>query len=119
MHKQQFAGDKIYHIYNRGVEKRKIFLNDKDYFRFIHNLFEFNDENPVINTDYYFDSFMTKQNSSNKKRVRKLLVDILAFVLMPNHFHLLLRQRKENGIVRFMQKLGTGYAMYFNKKKDR
>ncbi|MDP3799884.1 MAG: transposase [bacterium] len=119
MHKPQFAGDKIYHIYNRGVEKRKIFLNDKDYLRFIHNLFEFNDENPVVNTDYYFDSFVVKQDNSNKKRARKLLVDILAFVLMPNHFHLILRQRKENGIIKFMQKLGTGYTMYFNKKNDR
>ncbi len=118
MHRPQFAGDKIYHIYNRGVEKRKIFLNDKDYLRFIHNLFEFNDENPVINTDYYFNTFITKQDNLNKKRTRKLLVDILVFVLMPNHFHFVLRQRKEGGIVKFMQKLGTGYTMYFNKKNN-
>lgn len=50
---------------------------------------------------------------------RKLLVDILAFCLMDNHFHLLLRQRKERGIVTFMQKLGTGYTNYFNKKYTR
>ena len=50
---------------------------------------------------------------------RKLLVEILAWCLMPNHYHLLLRQRKENGIVLFMQKLGTGYTNYFNQKYHR
>ncbi len=59
-----------------------------------------------------------KKNQQNKKP-RKLLVEILVFTLMPNHFHLLVRQKKEKGIVRFMQKLGTGYTMYFNKKHDR
>ena len=48
-----------------------------------------------------------------------MLVEILAFTLMPNHFHFILQQKKENGIVKFMQKLGTGYAMYFNKKYKR
>jgi len=46
-------------------------------------------------------------------------VDILTFVLMPNHYHLLLRQRVDGGISKFMQKLGTGYTMYFNEKHER
>ncbi len=115
MLKPKFLKNEIYHIYNRGVEKRKIFLDDKDYFRFIHDLFEFNDENPVLNVGYYFNS----ERSKNNKRPRNLLVEILIFTLMPNHFHLLLRQKKENGIVKFMQKLGTGYTMHFNQKYKR
>jgi putative transposase len=47
------------------------------------------------------------------------LVEILAFVLMPNHFHLILKQKKTDGIAKFMQKIGTGYTMYFNKKYER
>jgi putative transposase len=54
-----------------------------------------------------------------KREPRKILVEILAFCLMPNHYHLLLRQKRENGIVNFMQKLGTGYTMYFNQKYNR
>jgi putative transposase len=46
-------------------------------------------------------------------------VDICAYVLMPNHFHLLLREKADGGISRFMQKLTTGYTMYFNKKNER
>lgn len=121
------VNDQIYHVFNRGVEKRDIFLDDRDYFRFINNLYQFNDENPVINTTYYFDPVtmnvesrtINRQRPGKDNHVRKQLVDILVFTLMPNHFHLLLRQRKTNGITKFMQKVCTGYAMYFNRKNER
>ncbi|MBI2450905.1 MAG: transposase [Parcubacteria group bacterium] len=111
MRKIKFTEGKIYHIYNRGVEKRDIFLDDKDYFRFIHDLFEFNDEKPALNSYY--------EAKPRKIEKRKLLVEILVFTLMPNHFHLLLRQRQDNGIANFMHKLGGGYTMYFNQKYER
>lgn len=122
MRKQPFTVNQFYHIFNRGVDKRNIFLDDMDYFRFIHNLFELNDENPVLNVKYYLDSTASDIGirSFNKRREpRERLVDILIFTLMPNHFHLILRQKREKGIIKFMQKLGTGYAMYFNKKYER
>lgn len=119
MKKPQFSEGQIYHVYNRGVEKRSIFLSDKDYRRFIHNLFESNDEAPVLNSGYNFVVGNESQLKPNKGKKRKLLVDIMIFTLMPNHFHLLLKQRIENGVVKFMQKLGTGYTMYFNKKYNR
>jgi putative transposase len=53
------------------------------------------------------------------RKPRKILVEILLFTLMPNHFHLLLRQKAQHGIVRFMQKVGTGYTNYFNLKYKR
>lgn len=125
MKKPKFLNNYFYHIYNRGVEKRKIFMDEQDYYRFIHDLYEFNDENPTLNLAYYLNSKTIevepqylKEKERNKKP-RKLLVDILIFALMPNHFHLLVRQNKENGIKKFMQKLGTGYTMYFNKKYER
>jgi putative transposase len=124
MERPVFDEETIYHIYNRGVEKRNIFSNDRDRFRFIHDLYEFNDEDPASNMWYYFNRKISEvqphyHNIPRERKKRKLLVEILAFVLMPNHYHLLLRQVKENGIIRFMQKLGTGYTMYFNKVYNR
>ncbi len=122
MKKPRFVEDQIYHIYNRGVEKRDIFLDKQDYLRFIHGLFEFNDKETTINTLYHFNTKSLEIESKNiekERKPRKLLVEILVFTLMPNHFHLLIKQKVENGIVKFMQKLGTGYTMYFNKKYQR
>lgn len=121
MKKPQFSEGHIYHIYNRGVEKRNVFTREKDYLRFIHDLYEFNDADPVSNLWYYFNpktSEVEPRYIPREKKKRKLLVEILAFVLMPNHYHLILRQLRENGIVDFMQKLG-GYTMYFNKANQR
>ncbi|MBU0723218.1 transposase [Patescibacteria group bacterium] len=119
MKKPTFINDEIYHIYNRGTEKRKIFLDKQDHLRFIHNLFEFNDENSVPNFSRSFTMSEAMSEVEPRSRPRKLLVKILIFTLMPNHFHLLLKQEEVNGIVKFMQKLGTGYTMYFNKKYKR
>lgn len=122
MQKPPFVKNQIYHIYNRGVEKRNVFLGDRDYLRFIHDLFEFNDKDSVFNVAYYFDSKSKEVKSQyleKERKPRKLLVEILLFTLMPNHFHLLLKQKAEGGIVKFMQKLGTGYTNYFNKKYER
>jgi len=117
----RFVNEGIYHVYNRSVEKREIFVDDQDRFRFIHDLFEFNDEAPAVNLYYkrpLLQSYEAKPRKIEQQK-RKLLVEILAFVVMPNHFHLLLRQIKENGISNFMHKLGTGYTMYFNQKYER
>ena len=110
----------LYHVLNRGVDKRKIFMNDKDYFRFIHDLFEFNDEDKVLNVDFRFRRptiDVGRQYIEHKKR--EMLVDVLAFCLMPNHYHLVLSPRVENGIPLFMKKLNGGYSNYFNKKHER
>lgn len=113
----------ILHVLNRGVDKRKIFLDDKDYLRFIHDLYEFNDGNWVTN-NFHAINFSAGHpidiaSRYIVKRERKLLVDIHAFALMPNHYHLLLSSRTNNGISKFMQKLNMGYAKYFNQKNER
>jgi len=126
MRKLTFTEDKVYHVYNRGVEKRDTFIDKQDYLRFIHCLFEFNDESSAINTFRFSKKTQMSEAGPHSwkklredKGPRKLLVEILIFTLMPNHFHLLLKQKKEKGISRFMQKLGTGYTMYFNQKHER
>jgi len=102
----------------RGVEKRVIFPEKEDYFRFIHDLFEFNDENAVGDAFRKNIPRTVLGKVRTIKEKRRLLVEILTFCLMPNHFHLLLYQLNRNGISNFMRKMG-GYATYINKKYRR
>ena len=102
-----------YHVYNRGVDKRKIFLDQSDYARFMQSLIEFNQVPPV--GSMYQNSFRDKELRSSTPK----LVHIVAYCLNPNHYHLIVRQDKENSLAKYMQRLGTGYTNYFNDKNDR
>lgn len=97
--KIEMVNDEYYHVFNCGVEKRNIFTNQEELQFFFNGLKIFNkdDTNPLVK-----DS--------------KKLVEIVAYCLLPNHFHLLLKQKSDNGISRFMQKLCTSYVMFFNTK---
>ncbi|OGI26349.1 MAG: hypothetical protein A3J76_04265 [Candidatus Moranbacteria bacterium RBG_13_45_13] len=106
-----FINGEYYHIYNRGVEKINVFRSERDYRRFLKSLAEFNTSEPAY-----------KINRANRKGLnvdKEPYVEIIAYCLNPNHFHLLLKQIVESGISEFMHKLGTGYTMYFNKKHER
>lgn len=113
MKRPLFTVDSYYHIYNRGVEKRNIFLDHQDYSRFLFGLYVFNNTEVVDNIHHKFHSDI------NEVEPRYPFVDIIAYCLISNHFHLFVRQKVENGIPKFMQKLGTGYTMYFNQKYNR
>ena len=115
----QIVNQEFYHIVKRGVEQRKTFLDDEDHLRCVNSFLVFNDKNPApwqsrIFWDKRSPRFLTQTDYTSKKP----LVEIHAFTLMPNHFHLLVRQLIENGIQLFMQKLG-GYSQYFNQKYGR
>lgn len=116
--KPQFITNEIYHVYNRGVEKRVIFPQTADYFRMVRDLYELNNKHDVLSLYRRAEYNPIVQLEKNRGN-REALVEILAWVLMPNHDHLLLRQIAENGIVKFMHKLGTGYTNYFNTKNER
>jgi len=109
----------MYHVLSRGVDKRKIFLCDEDRYRFIHDLFEFNDMEPVNNLTYRFRNKNNKDFVSPYIKCRKLLVNLHAFCLMPNHYHLLVSARVKDGVTSFMRKLNIGYAKYFNGRYER
>ena len=124
MRKIIFAEGQVYHLYNRGTDKRAVFLDDYDRYRFIRDLQYMNSSEPVINAGYSFvHNFPGNPGSDTLPCLGSLkgekLVDILAFVLMPNHYHLLITQRVSGGITSFMQKLGTAYTMYFNNRYQR
>lgn len=108
------VNDYYYHIFNRGVNKTSIFFDDGDRIQFVHDLYEFNDSNPAPDSRH-----KRLRGKTAEIRIREPLVDIVAWCLMPNHFHLLLRQKSDNGITRFMHKLGTGFTMYMNEKHER
>jgi len=122
MHRTEFADAEYYHVYNRGVEKRDIFLGARDYERFLFTLFACNDRHSHLNARHQYrdlNSVYEVERLARKRGRRELLVGVVCFCLMPNHVHLLLQQHGKNGIPLFMQKVGTAYTMYFNKKYDR
>jgi len=126
MKRIQFEEGGIYHIFNRGVEKRLIYLHDNDRWRFLQALFLFNDEKSSVNSLWELERSgkglnfrIIKDFFEKNKLSRRPLVRLMADCLMPNHYHLMAQEIKPGGISKFMQKIGTGYAMYFNKKYDR
>lgn len=117
MRKTELVNGEYYHIYNRGVDKRIIFSDHEDVERFLLSMTEFNTEEPI--GSIYEHSFSKKLGRETSKSSRKPLVDIVAYCLNPNHFHLLLKQVAEGGISEFMKRLGGGYTKYFNNKYER
>jgi len=104
----------IYHILNRGVEKRNIFLDDEDYFRFRDNLHDFNTKKLNLMSHYDRQKFHTALEEPCDE-----LVEILCVCLMPNHYHLLVREKVDGGVSLFVSKLSSGYTQSFNVKNER
>lgn len=113
--------DGSYHIYNRGVEKRTIFEDEQDYKVFLSYL-KFALSEPPKNEDVA--KIFTLQGSPFKgvPRIPKNFqnkIELVTYCLMPNHFHLLLKQIDDSSLKSFMMSLITRYSMYFNKRYDR
>lgn len=110
-----FSLDEWYHCFNRGVEKRKVFENGLDADRFLMALY-------LANSDEPMDLFSIRKPKLDHVLIENRgspVVAIGAYCLMPNHYHLLLKEIIEGGITLFMRKLGTAYTMYFNAKYER
>jgi len=117
--KFSFCVGEIYHLYNRGVNRQLVFLSDHDRFRFLILLYLCNNEAEVHISNYNQGHDHIKLGDYFSIERGKPLVEIIAYCLMPNHFHLLIREIKEGGTSKFMLKVLTGYGMYFNKKNKR
>lgn len=118
---RQLQVGSVYHIVNRGVEKREIFVKSQDYSRFILGLEVFNSETPadiwqLLGTQGGTD--LPKRLEDWRRQRQEPIVEVLAFVLMPNHYHLLLKEITQGGIITYMRKMG-GYSVYFNRQYDR
>ena len=98
--------DDIKHIFNRGINKNDIFVDDSDRVRFVESLYKFNNEGMAVRSEA--ESFFDNPPPQEK------IVEILKWTLMPNHFHLLLQEKVDGGISEFVRRLGNGYTKYFN-----
>jgi putative transposase len=118
LRKDSLETGEIYHLYNRGVSKQALFLEERDYLRFLVLLHVSNHGSSIhlanLLSKYKGRSFM----DMFQEVADHSLVGIHAYCLMPNHFHLVLRQKRDFGISTFMKKLGTAYSMYFNSKYE-
>lgn len=115
--KTVFATDEYYHVFNRGVEKRIIFENQRDCKRFILTLDYYRSAEPATRFSFKNRPLLAPQKA--QKRKDSTLVEILAYCLMPNHFHLLLKQTDDRGISTFLSKVSNSYTKYFNTKNKR
>ncbi|NBD73898.1 hypothetical protein GVX82_02555 [Patescibacteria group bacterium] len=110
----------IWHVYNRGVDKRDVFMDDHDRVKFIHDLYEFNDSKQSTDLSHTFPILDVRRPVFERaRRKRDPIVAIHAWCLMPNHFHLMVSELIEGGLALFMKKLGGGYTKYFNEKYER
>jgi len=111
------------HVYNRGSRKMPIVFDEADKWRFLKTLRYFNDEYLADNILHSVEMSINSGKCNQFERPKKWppsspLVKILSYCLMPNHFHLLLEEVKENGIVRFMSRFGDSFTKYINIKRN-
>lgn len=120
---KQFDSDAMYHVYNRGNGKRDIFHDEQDYTVFLSFLKYALLSNGENHTKDYLDRSVLRLNKAQRFNVRRTglagKLDLVAFCLMPNHFHLLLFQEEATAITKLLQSVCTGYAMYYNKRYGR
>ena len=107
LRKTPLVRDEAYHIYNRGAHKYTVFTDDSDYWRFLSLLHLANHTGPVLLREILERKKHRGRFSGEifSEEADKSLVDLLAYSLMPNHFHLIVKQKGDDGITKFMQKL--------------
>jgi len=123
--RKQYIENGYYHIYNRGVEKRRIFMDQQDYAVFLSYLKAY--LTPKNEKELNEKLLDPKTPSKEKEKISKTLrlnnfsdeITLLAYCLMQNHFHFFVKQKDQNSIDKFMNSLCTRYTMYFNKKYKR
>lgn len=116
--REPFVTGEKYHIYNRGTDKRKIFLDKNDYERFLFILESLNRSSSHGNVGKSLGLVLSGRSRKQLKEYSKL-VHVTDYCLMPNHYHLVLEQIVDGGISKFLQKVMTSYTMYFNKRNER
>ena len=104
---KEYLENGIYHVYNRGINKSPIFTDEQDHIVFMH----------LLKT--YLSPITDPITKSKTPKTLHNEVLLLQFCLMPNHFHLLIKQKTKEGMTKLMQKTCVAYAKYFNKKYER
>ena len=120
----RIAPDEHYHLFNRGMIKQNIFLDKNDYSRFLFLILYFQSPVTIPHPKRFIKSFV--QHSvfdisveEKQKIIKNRYVELVSFCLMPNHFHLIIREVKEGGISKYMQRVLNSYTKYFNKRYEK
>lgn len=121
MRKIKIVPNEYYHIYNRGNNKQNIFLDNRDWSRFLFLILYFQSSVPIYNIGHHISHFIKYRvfNISGhilQSMLKDKSIELIGFCLMLNHFHLIIRELKENGISKYMEKVQKAYAKYFNAK---
>lgn len=112
--KVPLASGEVYHLYNRGVDKRTIFTDNSEYQRFLNTILYY-----LCLRPQRFSWNKSQEKLINQQTQKSPRVQLLGFTLIPNHFHLAVRQLVDNGITNFMHDMGTSYTNFFNIKHKR
>ncbi|MBI2670287.1 MAG: transposase [Candidatus Yanofskybacteria bacterium] len=115
MRKIRFENGEFYHVFNRGNNKRPIFIDRFDLNRFLLSMREFNTKEPIGSL---YSLSLEKGLAENPTPKSKRLVDFVCYCLNPNHYHFLVQQLEQDGVQKFIHRLGTGYTRYLNDKHN-
>lgn len=119
MRKVIFVSDEYYHIVNRGSNKQQLFIDSRDYIRFLFLILHLQSPMVLSNIGRQVSHFVKSRafNISEEEQdeiAKQREVFLHAFCIMPNHFHLLVSEKNEKGISRYLHRVQTAYGKYFN-----
>ncbi|MBI2430899.1 MAG: transposase [Candidatus Levybacteria bacterium] len=112
--------NEIYHVFNRGINRQPIFTTKREYQRAVDSIMFYRFANPPVRLSKFLRFESDRQNEILQMlETREPLVQIFSYCFMPNHFHLLIKQKKDNGIARFISNVQNSYTRYFNTRHQR
>ncbi|MBN2094104.1 MAG: transposase [Candidatus Zambryskibacteria bacterium] len=124
MRYENFAPDEHYHVFGRGINQEKIFIDNQDKARFTFLITHFQSPARIYNISWYTDAFIKKGSFNLKEdRVKEILkkrsIELISFVLMSNHFHILVQNLQDKILSVYMHRILTAYSKYFNAKYNK
>lgn len=113
--------DQYYHVFNRSIEKKPIFTEKREYSRMLAtaNYYQYSSQPMKLSSLLKLSNIQRDELTKQMRQKYPKLITIIAFVLLPNHFHFLVKQKIENGISKFFKNISDSYTRYFNTKHER
>jgi putative transposase len=115
------APDEIYHIYNRGNQKQKLFYSDRDFIRMLFLILLFQSPKKFRNISRRVDYFNDEKDFKveYEEVIQGRFVELINFCIMPNHFHLTVKNLTDDGIPKYLHRIQNAYGRFFNAKRDK
>lgn len=118
------ASGEYYHVYCRGNNKQSIFINQEDRKRLLLNILLFQSTTSLPHFSRLTETFSGEGLEEIDEELltqieETRIIELLAFSFMPNHLHLILKQREEDGISSCMARILNSYTKYFNIRHER